>query len=125
MATVLVADYSDSMRAHLASILRNAGHAAVGARDGAEAVGVYRAVRPDAVIMEAVLPVLDGLHALGEIIEMDPDARVVIVTVITDRNVVEEAMEIGACDYIAKPFEADSIIQTLGRALMTTGEALP
>lgn len=70
--------------------------------DGAEAIDIYRAVQPDWVIMDLKLTKLDGLTATKEIIKMNPQAQVIILTQYDDPEYREAAALAGACGYVLK-----------------------
>ncbi|MBI3968479.1 MAG: response regulator [Chloroflexi bacterium] len=75
------------------------------ASNGREAVLEYQAHRPDAVLMDLRMPEMDGLEALREIKQFDPEARVAMVTSANQKQVVLSALHYGICDYVVKPFE--------------------
>ena len=75
------------------------------ARDGADAVEKYKAEKPDVVVMDIEMPVMDGITALENIIKHDKNAKVIMCSTLTVDNaeITMRAMRIGAIDYIAKP----------------------
>ena len=75
MAKILIADDAAFMRMKSASLVKELGHDVVEAEDGAEAVKVYQAESPDAVLMDITMPNMDGMEALQEILKLDPDAK--------------------------------------------------
>lgn len=72
------------------------------AENGREAVAAYRSTRPDLVLLDVNMPVMDGKEALGQIVEEDPDAVVVMLTSLSDLETVKACVELGATDYIRK-----------------------
>lgn len=85
------------------------------ARNGAEAVNLVKMTRPQVLLMDLHMPVMDGLEALKEIVALGSTA-VVIMTADSNPEHARVAMEIGACGYVAKPFEASQIIPTVESA---------
>jgi len=125
MSRVLVVDDATFVRKSIASVLEAAGHEVVAETgDGKEAVDAYKRHRPDVVVMDVLMPVMDGIAATREIVEMDPGSRVVICSAAAERQTVLDAMAAGALDYIAKPFDRGRLLEAVRRALESgTGEA--
>jgi two-component system chemotaxis response regulator CheY len=109
MATFLVADDSAFMRMRCVSILKDLGHDAVEAADGAEAVQMYRTSNPAGVLLDITMPNKDGLTALHEILAGDPKARVAMVTAMGQQKIVMEALKAGARDFVVKPFDPERV----------------
>ena len=72
------------------------------AGDGAQALELYRQHQPDLVLLDVNMPVMDGVRALAEIKRLDPDAVVVMLTSLANRQTVEECLRLGAVAYIRK-----------------------
>ncbi|HXF51648.1 MAG TPA: response regulator [Dehalococcoidia bacterium] len=109
MAKVLVVDDSAFMRMRNAQLLKELGHEVIEAGDGAQAVALYKQERPDAVLMDITMPVMDGLQALKAILEVDPAARVAMVTAMGQQSIVMEAIKAGARDFVVKPFDPERV----------------
>lgn len=75
--------------------------------DGEQALSAYHAMRPDIVLMDIRMPVLDGLEATRRITASHPSARIVIVTDYDDADLRNAATDAGACGYILKEDMAD------------------
>jgi two-component system phosphate regulon response regulator PhoB len=103
---VLVCDNEEALRALVAATLEGAGYELVEARDGEQALAQARAVHPDLILLDMMMPVHTGLEVLAEL-RADPelaDTPVVMLTArvqLTDR---EAALEAGADRFLAKPF---------------------
>ena len=89
----------------------------VEAEDGAKAVEVYAAEKPDLVFMDITMPNKDGLETLKEIKGMDPGATIVMCSAMGQQAMVIEAIQSGAKDFIVKPFNAERIVQTVNTIL--------
>jgi two-component system chemotaxis response regulator CheY len=113
MAKILIADDAAFMRMKSASLVKELGHEVVEAEDGAEAVKVYEAEKPDAVLMDITMPNMDGMEALAAILKIDPDAKIAMVTAMGQQSVIMEAIKAGAKDFVVKPFDADRIQSAL------------
>lgn len=115
---VLVVDDSMLMRRMICETLTDAGWQVVGeGLDGAEAIRLYDELRPDAVTMDIVMPGTDGIYALQKIIELDPEARVVVVSALNQTKLISQAIRKGAQDFIAKPFLPEQLQATLRSCL--------
>jgi len=118
MATILIVDDTQFIRMRVAKVLTQHGHTVVEAADGEQAVQVYRAAQPDAVVMDITMPVKDGIAALGEIRQFDPQARVIMLTALGQESMVLQAVRAGAKEYLRKPFNPESLIQALDKVLL-------
>ncbi|MDA7950577.1 MAG: response regulator [Pirellulaceae bacterium] len=119
--TVLVCDDSMLMRKMVAECLTEDGWTIVGeASDGNMAIELYKELTPDAVTMDMVMPEFDGLHGLRGIIEINPEAKVVMVSALAQTKSISEAIRSGAQDFITKPFMPEQLQQTIGACLDTT-----
>lgn len=83
--------------------------------NGQQAVARYRELRPTAVTLDLVMPESDGLHALREICGDDPAARVLVVSAIDQREIIRQALQFGASDFIVKPFDQDRLRSALDK----------
>jgi len=118
MARVLIADDSQFMRNILKNIIQKAGHEIVGeASNGREAVELFRTLNPDLVMLDIVMPEMDGLEALKKIMEINPSAKVIMCTGLGQQKLVVQAIESGAKGYIVKPFQAEFVIKEINRVL--------
>ncbi|MEA4953846.1 MAG: response regulator [Aminivibrio sp.] len=116
--SVLVCDDSAVIRKTLRFMLEEWGITEIfEARDGSEAVALYRKHHPDLVFMDIVMPEKSGLDALVEIREVDPSARVVMASSTGTKKNLMTAIDAGAFDFIQKPFEQDIIHTLLRRTL--------
>lgn len=111
---LLVTDDALIIRTLIKDMAVKAGWDVVGeAKNGQEAIDKYRELRPDAVTLDLVMPEFDGLHALRGIMEIDPEARVLIVSALKHRGLLKEAIEAGASDFVEKPFDKANLEETL------------
>jgi two-component system chemotaxis response regulator CheY len=115
---ILIVDDAKFMRVRCARILSEQGFDVIEAENGIQAVEKYQIESPDAVLMDISMPEMDGLNALRAIRELDPAARVAMLTAMGQQNVVIEAIKAGAKDFIVKPFEPDRVLKSLGKLLM-------
>ena len=110
MGRLLVVDDAMIMRKIIRDVAVEAGWEVAGeASNGAEAVDLYAKLRPDLVTMDLVMPVMGGNEALRRIRAADPDARVVVVTALDQKQTLTESIRDGALDFIVKPFDRERI----------------
>ena len=118
MARVLVVDDAAFMRKMVSDALTKGGHEVVGeAGNGSEAVERYQALKPEVTTLDITMPEKDGLAALKEIIEIDPTARVIMCSALGQESKVLESIKLGARDFVVKPFQADRVLEAVGKAL--------
>jgi len=115
---VLITDDTAFMRMTLRNILEKNGYQVAGeAEDGMVAVEKYRELRPDLVTMDITMPRMDGISAIKKIMEIDPQAKIVVCSAMGQKALVIEALNAGARDFIVKPFQADRIINALQKVV--------
>jgi two-component system chemotaxis response regulator CheY len=118
MARVLVVDDAAFMRKMVSDVLIKGGHEVVGeAGNGAEAVDRYAELRPEVTTLDITMPGKDGIAALREIIQIDPAARVVMCSALGQETKVLESIKAGAKDFVVKPFQAERVLEAVGKAL--------
>ncbi|MDY0166090.1 MAG: response regulator [Thermoguttaceae bacterium] len=116
--TLLITDDALIIRTMIRDAATAAGWEVVAeAANGQEAIDAYARTRPTAVTLDLVMPEYDGLHGLRGIRELDPEARVVVVSALEQRSVLKEAFRLGAADFILKPFKKDALITTLDQLM--------
>jgi two-component system chemotaxis response regulator CheY len=110
--TVMIVDDSMVMRSMIRDVLTKNGFNVVGqAKNGVEAVSLYGQLKPDLVTMDVVMPGETGIEVIKRLVALDPTARVLMVSGLNQKNLVIQAMENGAKDYVVKPFEADDLLK--------------
>lgn len=115
---VLIVDDAAFMRMMIKDILtKNGYNIAAEAENGKIAVDKYNEVKPDLVLMDITMPEMDGLQALKAIKEADPNAKVVMCSAMGQEAMVIEAINLGALDFIVKPFKPDRLLKTVSTIL--------
>ena len=118
---VLIVDDLAFIKIVLRDILERSGFRVAGeASNGAQALTMYQDVRPDVVLMDITMPDMDGLTALRKIREIDPEARVIICSALGQQKLILQAIQLGAKDFIVKPFQPPRVISALKKALDIT-----
>ncbi|MFD1414586.1 response regulator [Oceanobacillus jeddahense] len=115
---ILIVDDAAFMRMMIKDILtKNDFEVVAEAQDGNEAVEKYKEHQPDLVTMDITMPEKDGLAALKEILQVNPDAKVIMCSAMGQQAMVIDAIQAGAKDFIVKPFQADRVIEAIQKAL--------
>lgn len=83
------------------------------AKDGQEGFEMYKAKRPDIVITDIQMPVMDGIEMAKKILELNPDAVIVITTAFNEKPYIDKASEIGIFEYLKKPVVKEDLTLTL------------
>ena len=115
MARILVVDDAAFARVRTRRALIEAGHEVIEAENGRQAVEMYERHRPDAVLLDITMPEMDGMEALAAIRQLDPNARIAMLTAVGHQSVVIDAIKGGARDFLVKPIEADRLVSVVGR----------
>jgi DNA-binding response OmpR family regulator len=118
-ATIVLADDDDDLRAVYAPLLRSAGYAVLEAADGREALDLVRAHRPELVLLDVWMPVLNGFEVL-EGLRHDPIAGSIKVVVLSCRDDADSRLEcfgIGAADYLVKGLPLAEFLAHVRRTL--------
>lgn len=114
MANFLVVDDSMYFRLKLSQILKELGHTVIGeAVDGTQAAIQYAQLKPDIVTMDVSMPKSDGLVGVKKILENDPKAKIIMVSAMGQRDIVLEAVRIGAKHFVVKPIEIEIMERTI------------
>ncbi len=114
---VLIVDDYDMTRTLLRIILRGQNFDVVGdATDGAMAVEMCQRLKPDIMLLDVVMPKLNGLDVLAKLKALNAMPLVLMVTSAEEEKIVAQAMQLGASGYILKPFNTASVIETVNEA---------
>ena len=114
MAAILIVDDTLFMRASIRQMVEANGHSVAGeASNGVEAIEKYAAVKPDVILMDITMPDMDGLEALRRIKQIDPAAKVIMCTAMGQQAMVAKAVELGAQQFIVKPFQAERLMAAI------------
>lgn len=116
---ILIVDDASFMRSVLKDIIKNNGLASeiFEAADGIEGVKAFQKVKPDLVTMDVNMPRADGIQALRAILKIDPHAKVVMITSVEEKHIVQDAIKLGARDYVVKPFDRSNVALTLNKVI--------
>lgn len=111
---ILIAEDSPIMVRTLTSMLIMHGYDIAGiASNGIEAIKLFFENSPSIVLMDINMPKLDGISATKKIKSRAPDARIIIVSIETDRHMISQALNSGAAHYITKPVRPDRLLSVI------------
>ena len=117
MLKVLVVDDSAIIRKTLSNQLTELEYEVIGvARNGKEAIELYQELQPDFVTMDITMPIENGIQALKGIKNLDPSAKVIMITSHGEERLVMEAVKNGAVGYILKPILHAKILKAVNKA---------
>jgi len=115
---ILVVDDAEGIRTYLANLLELKGYDVDTAEDGRRALALLEGgANPDVVILDVMMPGMDGLETLKRIREFEEEIPVVMLSVVGTASTIVEAMRLGAVDYLNKPFEEEELEITLEKVL--------
>lgn len=122
MSKILIVDSSPFMRGSLKYLLEHADHKVIGHTDNLkEAEDIYRGYLPDLVFIDIAID--DDFHILKAILAIKPSPKVVISASAGYEDRKKEAMSLGSCGAISKPFDFDEINRELNRVLKIAGKS--
>lgn len=111
---VLLTDDEAHIRKFLGLVLKRLGNPVIiEAANGQESINLYKTHKPDLVLMDVNMPIMDGVQALTQIRQHDPEALVIMLTSLTNRQTVEQCASHGALDYLRKDLPRDEMIAQL------------
>lgn len=113
---VLIVDDDASVREGLRVAL-DEHYVVLDAPHGRSALGIVRAERVDLVLLDILMPEVDGLEILQELKALEPDLPVIMMTAVKTVRTTVAAMKLGAADYVTKPFQEDELIAAIRQAL--------
>ncbi|PTY07007.1 response regulator [Opitutaceae bacterium EW11] len=117
--TVLLVDDELHVRKFIGLILRQLGNPVlIEAANGKDAVEAYKREDPDLVLLDVNMPVQDGIETLRQLMTVDPHCVVVMLTSLANRQTVEQALQLGAANYIRKDTPKDEILAALRQTIV-------
>ena len=120
MAKILIVDDSAFARNVLGMICEKGGHEVIGrAKDGESAVELFKSLHPELVTLDYLMKGKNGETILEEIIEHDPNARVVMISGSGDHTVEHRARQSGARDFVGKPFMQRDLLKVIDQVMAT------
>ena len=117
---VLIVDDALIMRQRIKQIALQAGWQIAGeAKDGVEALELYRREKPQLVTLDIVMPNMDGVDTLKQMVNYDASAKIVMISAVNQKDKLAECIRSGASDFIVKPFEKADLLGFFKKQLVT------
>ncbi|WCK56155.1 response regulator [Aneurinibacillus sp. Ricciae_BoGa-3] len=115
---ILIVDDASFMRMVIKGFLTKNGYeVADEAANGEEAVAKYKAVNPDLVTMDITMPEMDGIQAVKEIRKIDSNAKIIMCSAMGQQDMVVQAIQAGARDFVVKPFQEERVIEAIKKVI--------
>ena len=111
---VLVVDDEPDIVTAVEQLLQIEGYAVASARNGAEALAVLDSLRPDVIILDLMMPVMDGVEFRRRLSE-HPASDIPVIVISADRDAARKAASMQVDAFLAKPFDLDDLLSTVGR----------
>jgi two-component system chemotaxis response regulator CheY len=116
MKTIIITDDSRVIREKLKLILKNSKFDVIGeAADGKQAVDLCDLLEPDILTLDFNMPKLDGIKVIETLRENGFEGKIIMLTGITDKKLITQALVAGANSYLIKPFDKEDVIEELSR----------
>ena len=117
MPKILIIDDAHIIHMRLRQILAGVKCECFTADDGIEGVEMCKEIKPDLVTLDITMPRLNGLETLKKIIEVAPSMKIIIISAMGQKQLVLQALELGARDFIVKPFDKERVLETVQKIL--------
>lgn len=115
-AKIMVCDDAQLTRRTLKNILENSGYQVIGeAVNGKDAVTKFKELKPDVVFMDIVMPEMDGIEAVRQIVGIDENVVIIMCSSLAQEKKVVTAVKAGARDFIVKPFTQERVLDAIQR----------
>ena len=118
MARILIVDDEQESRELISEFLQLKGYQILIAADGQEAITIVKNERPHIVLLDIRMPGLDGIEVLKRIRAIDKGIGIIMITAVKDERVGEQALKLGACDYITKPIDLNDLEKSVYAKLL-------
>ena len=117
---MLLCDDSMLIRMQLKDFISSCNYAfdMIEAKDGEEAYELYMKEKPDLVFLDVVMPKMDGIACLRKIREFDSEAKVVMLTSVGTKEIVKDALQAGAADFMQKPWKKEVLIEVIDKLVL-------
>lgn len=110
---ILAVDDSVAILDAIREVLTSTGHIVETADNGAQALDKYNSFKPDMVTLDVAMPVMDGEETLRRLIELDPNARVIMLTACEHKEMIQKCLRNGAIGFLVKPFSGKELINAI------------
>ncbi len=110
----MVVDDSMVIREKIQNVLKDEEFEIVGtAQNGIEAVEQFKILKPRVMTLDITMPLMDGIETIKEIIALDTDVRILVVSALADKATLIQAMHLGAYGFLCKPFRDVELVEAI------------
>lgn len=110
---MMIVDDSNMIRTRISRVVQDGGISGIAivglARNGAEALRIARAARPEVVTMDLTMPEMDGVECIRQLLRLLPEVNILVVSALSDKATAIAALKLGARGFVAKPFSDDEL----------------
>jgi len=118
MANVYIVDDAMFVRQTIKKMVEAHGHTVVGDTDnGRLAIQKYEELKPDVIFLDITMPGMSGIEVLAALKELDPKVKAIMCSAMGQQATMAEAIQLGAADFIIKPFKEEQVIAALDKTL--------
>jgi len=118
VAKILIVEDTIFIRSKIKDAVFEGGHVVVGeAENGVQAVNLYPILHPDIVTLDITMPIMSGIEALKQIIKINPEAKVIMLSAMGQQMIVIDCIKLGAKHFIVKPFSTNSLLRVIDEVL--------
>jgi DNA-binding response OmpR family regulator len=117
MRKILVVDDESDICDFVKNFFTERGYDVLTAQSGEDAIDIAKAQKPELILLDIKMKGMDGIAALKHLKGIDKDRRVIMVTALEDQDKMDEALRLGACDYVTKPLMLDYLERTVEKNL--------
>ncbi len=115
---ILIADDLQFVRITIRDIIEKQGWTVSGeAENGKAAIMLYEKIKPDILLLDISMPVMNGLTALKLLKEMYPESRVIMCSALGQQKYIVKAIQLGAADFVVKPFKPERLISSIRKTM--------
>jgi two-component system chemotaxis response regulator CheY len=111
---LLIVDDSEIIRIAIENYLKNSGIEIIGqAGNGVEAIEIFNDKKPDIVTMDITMPEMDGLTCMQEMLKINKDVKVIVITALSKKDIAIEALQKGAKRFLKKPLKEEELVDNI------------
>lgn len=122
MAKILIVDDDPDFQEFVCALFELEGHEPHAAFDGQTAIELYGQVAPDIVLLDVMMPGMDGYEVCERLRELGAEGRIVFVSARVEARDIERAKQVGAQDYVTKPFDFPRLLAVVEKHLEPSDE---
>jgi len=124
---IMIVDDSKIVRGKISQIVKQSGDHGLSicgmARNGREAIQLCRQTMPDIATMDLTMPEIDGVESITELVQINPDILILVISALADKGTAIEALKRGAHGFLCKPFSEDELTEALNELICAGEEA--